>query len=752
MIISFSALSSTATIVDSGHEYVPPGYYLDKVLIRIISDPYHAASQIVGGSLHAYLEPIDLDVYSDLKTRYPELGFARVDMEDLYMIINPSVNKSLRSLLSISIDRNSLNKEIFNGVGRPFTTIPAHNNPLRAVIEDLEDLHPGGASNNTNSSVINIYYYRSQRYGDTVADYLVRHLSSNGFNAVKHDVEGPENLEGADWHILLVGIYVWETAGNILERIASIYNSPMIPRDVASNRDFAEIRGCWDKIAGYNYTSYINDIRNCARLILEKAVVLGLITIPGFQIYSKDYVKNAVIDPDLGLLNYLFFRTAQLKDYPIWGGTLVVGVSDINYTINPLTRQGTLNRLIQMLIYDWPWFPEPLTKLPVYDQVIPRFNNESPFDELLGSYRQCSLHDLAKNASSSEGIIKTVVKFAPYHDGSIFDQKDIDSWITLIRGISGRGEFGYAADMHRSEAALGARIVGDPVVVKELKAGNDTIRSYISRDVLYSVEIIPMDCLRVSRYIFFPLQPWEVSEVIGLFINRYSYMPDYIRNSTVLRELALSIGGSPDQGFAERMEKLINWINRTSSILIGNGPFYVEKVYWEGGSIASIALNAYRHEKTYWGTAGDLDRVSSIYMWKISNTSILYQRNQLSICLEAVGMDETAKIFIGNNVLSTDLAITIAMGDSERTYIASLSSKNRCIDIDLGKSVESRVRIIAINIYGEVLEKQIAPVSYRTLEDSLYEINNTLFIMLIPPATVALIVLLALRRAKRGDR
>lgn len=748
-ITSLSALVSIITIVNPGHEYVPPGYYLDKILVRIASDPYYAASLIVNNSLHVYLEPIDLNTYSDLKTRYPELGFVRVDMEDLYMIINPSINKNLRSLLASSIDRDNLNEETFNGMGRLFTTIPIHNNPLRAVIEDLENLRLSEAISNTNSSVITVYYYRSQKYADIVADYLARHLASKGLNVIKHGVEDPEDLESAEWHILLVGIDAWETAGNILDRITSIYRSPMIPRNVVGNRDFMEIRSCWDKIAGYNYINFISDIRSCVRLLLERIIVIGLITIPGFQIYSKNDISNAIIDPDLGLLNYLFFRTAQLKDYPIWGGTLIVGVSDVNYTINPLSRQGTLNRLLQILIYDWSSFPEPLTKLPIYDQAIPRYNSESLFNDFLGPYRQCLLHDLAKNAGHPEGVTRVAMKLAPFHDGSVLDQKDLDAWIALAKRLNSLGGL-YIDDLRRSENPLEARIAGDPVVVKELRADGDIIRRYISRDALYRVEGSSMDCLRISKYVFFPLQPWEVSEVVRLFIDRYGYMPDYIRNRAELRELALSIDRSSDRGIAERMERLINWIDRTSSILIGNGPFYVEKIYWRGDSIRSIALNAYRHENTYWGTSGDLDRISSIYMWRISNISILPQGTRLSICLKMAGMDETAKIFIENGILRTDLIVITTMEGSEGIYVASFSSKNACIDIGFEKLLKSKIRVIAMNIYGEVFEKQIAPTSYRTLKDPLYGINSTLFIALIPIVAIALIVLLALKRAKKN--
>ncbi len=734
-------------------------------MINVIGDPYHAASQIVKGDLHAYLEPLDLDIYSDLKARYHELGFARVDIEDLYMIINPSMNKSTRSLLAVLIDRDGLNKEIFGNMGRPFTTIPIHNNPLRALIEDLEGLRPGGVSGSVHIDSITIYYYRSQKHASSTADYLARHLASKGFNVTRHGIEKPEDLGGVGWHILLVGIGVWGIGDDLLRRVTAIYSDPMIPRDVISSKDFTEIRSCWDKIASYGYTNFVSDIRTCTKLLLEKAVVLGLITIPGFQIYNKDHVKNAIIDPDLGLLNYLFFRTAQLKDYPIWGGTLIVGVSDINYTINPLSRQGTLNRLLQMLIYDWSSFQEPLTKLPIYDQVIPRFNSgyllkltphedlddKSLFDEFLGLYKPCMLHDLAKNADSSEGVINAAVKLTPYHDGSVLDQKDLDSWIALAKRVNSLREL-YIDDLRRSENTLEARITGDPVVVKELKADGNIIRRYISRDVLYRVESSSMDCLRISKYVFFPLQPWEVSEVVRLFIDRHGYIPDYIRNITELRELALSIGRSSDQGLAERVERLINWIDRTSSILIGNGPFYVEKIYWKGDFIRSIALNAYRHENTYWGAPGDLDRVSSIYMWRISNISILPQETRLLICLKVAGMDETAKIFIENGILRTDLIVITTMEGSEGIYIASFGSEKMCIDIGFEKLLESRVRAVAMNIYGEVFEKQIEPANYRTLEDSPYRINNALFIALIPIVAIALIVLLALKRAKREDR
>lgn len=700
MIMLIFAQIASAMTLQAGHEYIPPSFYLDYIAIKPVGDPYEAAQAIDNGSIHAYLETISYDEYRYIRSRYPMLGFARVDLEDVYMILNPSLNKSVRHAISLVINRTEISRAVFEGEARSFIVPTPPINPLNAILEDFGGFdNVSRDSNELKGLSINVVYYNTQNsYIERIARSISAQLNSLRVSAFVTGIRDLEDLESRPWHVLLVGVKV-DIGGDLVGRILAIYRrEDIMPRAVVESEDYRVVSSCWREL-GDGDPFNMGDLYICAVLTIEKAIVVGIISIPGYHMYNRKSIENAVIDPQLGLLNYAFFRTAKLKDYPIWGGTLIIGVNSINYTVNPLLEEGTVNRILRLSTYDLPLFQEPYTRMPVYDLVIPIDSGERVFSDLLGPYKQCTFAGLYNVKRVSQ--INASAKLYPYHDGSMPIQLDLDSWRSLARKIGGKVP-GVSSELIRASSLAEAMLSGVRIVEKTVSAESDIIREYVATPIYYRLSSnAELNCYNMQYYIFFPPMPWELSLSIERFLDIRGYLPDLIRDADLIAGIARSLARDMeiDRLGRARVENLITWVGNTSTALIGNGPYYVSRVEIRGRDIVGILLKAYRYERTYWGTAGDLDVMPAIYMWMISDAKITRSSdNILEICFRIVSNNTLTQIMIDNGVLSPEIALL----SNNNIYIVNLIGKMiRCGEINIEKSSRKGIVAIPLSLYQD---------------------------------------------------
>jgi len=712
-LLGLALLIGSVSLARAGHEYIPPGYYFDNIIIKTVKDLEEAALEISGGSMHVYIDPIGYKEYIYLSTKYPRLGFARVDLEDIYMIINPRIDKPIRQALSQAIDRDKLNSELFQENGKPFIIPLPEINPFTGILRETYFRKSYGPYNVKNISLL---YYSDQPYLGEVAEYIARSLRSVGIEVNIYSIEDPVKSGNISWDIMLVGVDAYNIAEDFLKRILAIYISKLLPPNLIESKGFRGVKDCWEDIY-MNPHDLLNKISQCIGLSLDESIVVGLITVPGFQIYNKDALENLVIDPELGLLNYLFFRVTKLREYPIWGGTLVIGVNSVSYIINPLITWGTVNRVLRLTIYDLPTFPDPYTKLPIYDQVIPIPLGEALFDEVLGPYKPCYWSDLqALKDRVNTTTLNASIKLHPYHDGSTPSQLDFDGWRSL------------AEKLHNVQSVIkellnalktNASIVNASMVVKTIIAGNMTIREYISAPTIYTLTSnIPArgSCYAMQKYIYFPLHPWEVSILVEKFYEENKRLPDLVRDASKLKELALNIGGDMKNGIKDidRIGNIVKWIDNTSTALIGNGPYYVKgALLGNNNSLKEIVLGAYRHEKTYWGSTGDLEVITYLYSWRVLNVTISPEGKDLHVCVKIAGDSELTRVLIGNGLLNTDIAL---FAGNKILVLSPSGRESRCATLDI-KDMAS-----ISGIYEGSIRIRLWPLSFYP---NLYEINMT---------------------------
>lgn len=716
IMLIFAQIASPMT-PQAGHEYIPPSYYLDYIAIKPIEDPYEAAQAIYNGSIHAYLETISYDEYKYIRSRYPMLGFARVDLEDIYMILSPSLNRSVRHAISLVVNRAEISKEVFEGEARSFIVPTPPVNPLNTILGVFERRgldNVGNDSSELKGLAIDIVYYSTQNsYIERIARSISAQLNRLGVSAFVTGIRDLADLESRPWHVLLVGVKV-DMSGDLIGRILAIYRreEDIIPRAVVGSEDYRVVSSCWIEL-GDGGPLNIGDLYRCAVLTMERAIVVGVVSIPGYHMYNKEMIENAVIDPQLGLLNYAFFRTAKLKDYPVWGGSLIIGVKRINYTVNPLLEEGTVNRILRLSTYDLPVFREPYTWMPVYDHVIPIDSGERVFSDLLGPYKQCTFSGLYNVKRISQ--INASAKLYPYHDGSMPVQRDLDSWRSLARKIAGKDP-GVSHELIGTSSLAEAMLSGARVVEKTESAGNETIREYIVTPIYYRLSSsAELNCYNMQYHIFFPPMPWELSSSIERFLDIGGHLPDLIRDADLIAGIARSLARDIDVDHIDRarVEKLIMWVRNTSTALIGNGPYYVARAEIRGRDIVGILLKAYRYERTYWGTAGDLDIIPSIYMWTISDAKITRSSdNILRICFWIVSNNTLTQILISNGILSPEIALVIG----NNIYIVSpIGEGIRCgeIKIDRG-ALEKEIVAAPLSFYqGErYINLEVAAITH----------------------------------------
>jgi hypothetical protein len=719
IILIFVQITSPMTL-QAGHEYIPPSYYLDYIAIKPIENPNEAAQAIYNGSIHAYLEAISYDEYKYIRSRYPMLGFARVDLEDIYMILSPSLNRSVRHAISLAINRTEISEAVFEGEARSFIVPTPPINPLNTILEDFERRghdNVGRDPNELKGLAIDVVYYSTQNsYIERIARSISAQLNRFGVSAFATGIRDLADLENRRWHVLLVSVKV-DMRGDLIGRILAIYREDIMPRAVVGSEDYRVVSSCWRRL-GDGGPFNIGDLYRCAALTMERSIVVGVISIPGYHIYSREMIENAVIDPQFGLLSYAFFRTARLKDYPVWGGSLVIGVSRINYTVNPLLEEGTVNRILRLSIYDLPVFQEPYTRMPVYDHVIPIDSGERVFSDLLGPYKQCTFAGLYNVKRVSQ--INASAKLYPYHDGSMPVQRDLDSWRSLARKIAGKDP-GVSHELVSISSPAEAMLSGTRVVEKTESAGNETIREYVVTHIYYRLSSsAELNCYNMQYYIFFPPMPWELSLSIERFLDMRGYLPDLIRDADLIAGIARSIARDMEIDYLgrARVEKLIMWVGNTSTALIGNGPYYVDRVEIRGKDIVGILLKAYRYERTYWGTAGDLDIIPAIYMWMISDAKITRSSdNMLRICFWIVSNNTLTQILIGNGVLSPE--ITLLMGNN--IYIVNpIGEGIRCgeIKIDRG-ALGKEIVAVPLSFYQgkRYINLEVTGITYYAEQD-----------------------------------
>jgi len=184
MIMLIFVQITSPTTLQAGHEYIPPSYYLDYIAIKPVEDPYEAAQAIYNGGIHAYLESISYDEYKYIRSRYPMLGFARVDLEDIYMILSPSINRGVRHAISLAINRTEISKTVFESEARSFIVPTPSINPLNTILEDFERRgldNVGIDPNELKGLTIDIAYYNTQNsYIERIARSISAQLNRLG--------------------------------------------------------------------------------------------------------------------------------------------------------------------------------------------------------------------------------------------------------------------------------------------------------------------------------------------------------------------------------------------------------------------------------------------------------------------------------------------------------------------------------------------------------------------------------------------
>jgi hypothetical protein len=250
--------------------------------------------------------------------------------------------------------------------------------------------------------------------------------------------------------------------------------------------------------------------------------------------------------------------------------------------------------------------------------------------------------------------------------------------------------------------------------------------------------------------------PWELSLSIERFLDMRGYLPDLIRDADLIAGIARSLARDMeiDHLGRARVENLIIWIRNTSTALIGNGPYYVDQVEIRNGDIVGILLKAYRYDRTYWGTAGDLDIIPAIYMWMISDAKIARSSdNILRICFWIVSNSTLTQILISNGVLSPE--ITLLMGNN--IYIVNpIGEGIRCgeIKIDRGALGKEIVAVPLSFYHGKrYINLEVTAITYiepKNQERRFVDLEVVIYIGLAIAIVAMAITIYRVRRKQRS--
>ncbi len=716
-------------IIFAGHESTPPGYYVDKVIVRVIADPFEAASQISERKLHVYLTPLNYYQYLELSKKYTDLGFIRVELGHIYILVNPEIKDYLaikRILLEV-INLSTVNQEVFNGLGRILKIPIPEENPLRSLFLDLIATMTNNIENSTkpfgfkNLSLVIVSL--DDEILKSIASSIAFQLRTSGINITYITLNQLQDLLTHGWDFMIFKVGTWGS-GDLLETILRVYSQEPIRSFLEKSEILRETFTCFNEIYELRYINFIEDLRACISKYIRSPLI-ALLTEPGFQIYDKSDLENIAFDHSRGLLSYIFFRTVMIKGYPYWGGTLVVGVAHSkDLAINPLILSGGLNDVLRLLLYDQSVFPEPLTGLPAFDAALPLVNEVMPHSELLRQYGMCFPGDLWNPPRGSSEIL-ALVKLNPFHDGSMLNSIDIYSWINMSKHMM-RGIFSPIQDLLKALNINEIKILRENVEGRIL-AGDQVIREYRSLTVSFGKAPDPWDCYKASKTIFVPLAPWELTAPLEVLLKESGGKPiDLVKEATKIYEKAVTLAGN-NKDLRERAIKLGMWIKNTSTALIGNGPYYINKILSnDAGQIETIELTAFRHENMYWGSMGIIETFNSLFSWRLVNAEITRSPESggtVKICFKVEGEDQLSTILLDSKVLPVDLAL----------YRYTVSEKTR-LNKEAGRTVENYAEIYIVRPWQNnwCSRVQIQPDSSEILVAAINKNVQSLRITIIP--------------------